>query len=460
MITLDDIFKIGFEYLQNFYYTSRVFGVSTDSRTLKKGDAFFALKGEKFDGHKYLKQVFELGASLAVVEESWFKKNRNLYKDNPILVVNDTSKALGTYAKNYRSKFNIPVIAIAGSNGKTTTKDMIAAVLSAKYNVLRTEGNLNNHIGVPLMIFKMNPKTEIAVIEIGTNHPGEISYLCDILNPNQGLITNIGKEHLEFFRNLEGVRSEEAVLFDYIASNNGAIYMNADDELVKKSAPKMKKKISYGFGGKVDYKGSINSSKNNGQNELQISAKGKNILNLKLSLPGKHNMTNALVSVAIGLQFGINKNSLKEALINFKPSFGRMELLEMNGIKIIKDCYNSNPDSLKSGLETLAEMKSSGNKFVVLGDMLEIGVRAPEEHRLAGEIIKKLGFEYIFLYGAQSKYTFKELENTAKYCKYYNDKFALSKDLKGLVKEGDLIFVKGSRGMQMETVLDGLTNLQ
>jgi UDP-N-acetylmuramoyl-tripeptide--D-alanyl-D-alanine ligase len=460
MITLDDIFKIGFEYLQSFNYGSRVSGVSTDSRTLKKGDAFFALKGDKFDGHKFLKQVFENGASLAVVEETWFRKNREMFKDNPILVVNDTTKALGAFAKNYRSKFDIPVIAVAGSNGKTTTKDMIASVLSGKYNVLRTEGNLNNHIGVPLMIFKIDPKVEIAVIEIGTNHPGEISYLCDILNPNYGLITNIGKEHLEFFRNLEGVRKEEAALFDYLGSKSGAVFMNSDDALVKSSAVKIKEKISFGFSGMADYKGMINSSANNGQSEFQISRKGKNILSLKISLPGKHNMINALVAAAIGLQFGVNKNLVKEALINFKPSFGRMELLEMNGIKIIKDCYNSNPDSLKSGLETLAEMKSNGKKLVVLGDMLEIGLRAPEEHRLAGEIIKRLGFEYVFLYGAQSKYTFKELENTGKYCKYYSDKFALSKDLKGLVKEGDLVFIKGSRGMQMETVIDGLTNLQ
>ena len=460
MITLDDIFKIGFEYLQNFYYGDRISGISTDSRTLKKGDAFFALKGGNYDGHKFLQQVFEKGASLAVVDETWFKKGRDLFKDNPMLIVKDTTKALGAFANYHRSKFNIPVIAIAGSNGKTTTKDMIAAVLSEKYKVLKTEGNLNNHIGVPLMIFKMDNETEIAVIEIGTNHPGEIAYLCDILNPNYGLITNIGKEHLEFFGNLEGVRKEESSLFDYLSKYSGVVFMNSNDEMVKKSLPNIKKKISYGFSGKVDYKGVINPDGNNGLNELQLIRKGKNLLTLKLALPGKHNMTNALAAAVVGLEFGINKTCIKEALMNFKPSFGRMELLELNGIKVIKDCYNSNPDSLKSGLETLAQMKSKGKKFVVLGDMLEVGDRSQEEHRLAGEIIKRLGFEYIFLYGNESKYTFKELENAGKYCKYYHDKFTLSKDLKGLIKEGDLIFVKGSRGMQMETVIDGITNLK
>lgn len=460
MITLEDIFKTGFEYLQNYYYWSKVTGVSTDSRTVRKGDAFFALKGDKFDGHKFLNEVFKKGAALAVVDEVWYKKNRDSFKDDPLLVVKDTSKAFGKYALNHRSKFDIPIIAVAGSNGKTTTKDMIAAVLSQKYNVLKTEGNLNNHIGVPQMMFRLNDDIQIAVIEIGTNHPGEIDYLCNILKPTHGLITNIGKEHLEFFADLEGVRKEESVLFEYLNENDGIIFLNSDDELVKQSAGKTRKKISYGLKGNLDFRASILSKNNNGVSEFVVYSKKKQILNIELPIPGKHNIINALSAVAAGIHFGVNKKEIKSALAGFKPSFGRMEVMDLNGIKIIKDCYNSNPDSVKSGLETVAAMKTEGNKIVVLGDMLEIGLRAPEEHRLVGEIIKKLGFEYILLYGTQSKYTFKELVNCRKQCKYYENKNELSKDLKGIVKKGDLVFLKGSRGMQMETVLDELGNLQ
>lgn len=458
MITIDDIFKTGFEYLQNFYNNDKVSGISTDTRTLKKGEAFFAIIGEKFDGHKFIKEAFDKGASLSVVNYSWYLKNRDYFKDYPILVVQDTVKALGDFARNYRQKFNIPTIAIAGSNGKTTTKDIIADILSRKYNVLKTEGNLNNHIGVPLMIFKIKKNTEIAVIELGTNHPGEMEYLCNILNPNFGLITNIGKEHLEFFKDLEGVMQEETTLYRYLKDNNGFAFVNYDDPWLKIAGKKLRNKITYGFNKRSDYYGVTSISKNLDKNIVSIYSEGKKVLEFSPSIPGRHNCTNFLASAVVGLKFNVKKNDIKKAIEEFKPSFGRMEIINNNGIIIIKDCYNSNPDSLRFGLETLARIKHCAKKFVVLGDMLEIGERAPEEHRLAGEIIKRLGLDNIFLYGDYSKYIYKELQKYPKFCKHFEDKMLLAKELKSTVKEGDTIYIKGSRGMKMETIVDYLIN--
>ena len=457
MITFDDIFKTGFEYLQNFYANDKVSGISTDSRTLKKGEAFFAIIGEKFDGHKFIKEAFDKGASLSVVNYSWYIKNRDYFKDQPILVVQDTVKALGDFARNYRQKFNIPTIAIAGSNGKTTTKDIIADILSKKYNVLKTEGNLNNHIGVPLMIFKIRKNTEIAIIELGTNHPGEMEYLCNILNPNFGLITNIGKEHLEFFKDLEGVMQEETTLFRYLKDNNGFAFVNYDDPWLKNASKNLRNKLTYGFNKKSDYYGSTSISKS-GNNTLSIYSGGKKVLSVNPSLPGRHNCANFLASAVVGLKFSVKRNDIKKAIEEFKPAFGRMEIINNKGIMIIKDCYNSNPDSLRLGLETLAKIKYGSRKFVVLGDMLEIGERAPEEHRLAGEIIKRLGLDNIFLYGDYSKYIYKELQKYPKFCKHFEDKILLAKELKSTVKEGDTIYIKGSRGMKMETIVDYLIN--
>ena len=232
-----------------------VIGISTDSRTIKEGELFVAIRGSNFDGHKFLAEAFANGAVAAVVDREGAIEP---VKTMPLLVVHDTTKALGDLARYYRLKFDIPVIAIGGSNGKTTTKEMIASVLRRRYEVLSTEGNLNNQIGVPHTLFRLERKHELAVIEIGTNHPGEIAYLCSVIEPTHGLITNIGREHLEFFRTLRGVAKEEGALFEALARRNDAVaFVNVDDPLLRQRARNLRKKVTYGCTSTASIRGKI-----------------------------------------------------------------------------------------------------------------------------------------------------------------------------------------------------------
>ena len=457
MMTLREIKNIGYNNIQNFTDENIITGFSTDSRKIKKGDLFFALKGDKFNGHQFIKEVFNLGAALAVVEEEWFIDNKELCKEYPILIVTDTLQALANFANYYRKGFNIPIIAVAGSNGKTTTKDIIFSVLSKKYRAIKTEANYNNYIGVPLTIFNIDKSTEIAVVEIGTNRPGEIEYLCKILEPNFGIITNIGREHLEYFKDIEGVRKEETALFDFLVDNGGMIFLNYDDELVRKSVENYNKKISYSFSHSVNYNGTLFKNGAN-KTELKIASKEKKQLCFIPSLPGKHNYTNFLAATTIGLEFGVEENLIEDACSNFKPSFGRMELMDWGNVTIIKDYYNSNPDSVQKGLETLFEMDCNGKKILVLGDMLELGDNSEYEHSAIANVIEKYNFEYLFLFGKDSKHTYTHSINKIKYCEHFDDKLLLARQLSKLVEEGDTIYIKGSRGMQMEDIFNNLIN--
>jgi UDP-N-acetylmuramoyl-tripeptide--D-alanyl-D-alanine ligase len=452
MITLRDIKNIGYNNIQNFTDENIITGFSTDSRKINEGDMFFALKGDNFNGHQFIKEVFKLGSALAVAEEEWFVNNKQLCKGYPILIVNDTLQALAKFANYYRKQFNIPIIAVAGSNGKTTTKDMLFSVLAKKYRTVKTEANHNNYIGVPLTIFNIDKSTEIAIIEIGTNHPGEIEYLCKILEPNFGIITNIGKEHLEYFEDIEGVRKEEIVLFDYLTNNGGTIFVNYDDELIKKSNENYTKKISYSFFNSADYIGTVLKNRDN-KTKLQIVSKEKKQVCFIPSLPGKHNYTNFLATATVGLELGIDASLVEEVCSNFKPSFGRMELMNWNNVTIVKDYYNSNPDSLQKGIETLFEMSCNGKKILVLGDMLELGSNSEYEHSAIANIIEKYHFEYLFLFGKESKHTYNSLINKIKFCKHFDDKLLLVKELSKLIKDGDILYIKGSRGMQLEDVI-------
>ena len=457
MITLKDVKNIGYNNIQNFTDENMITGFSTDSRKINRGDIFFALRGDNFDGHKFIEEVFKSGAALAVAEEKWFIDNKELCKDYPILIVKDTLQALAKFANYYRKQFSIPIIAVAGSNGKTTTKDMIFSLLSKKYRTVKTEANYNNYIGVPLTIFNIDKNKEIAVVEIGTNCPGEIEYLCKILEPNFGIITNIGKEHLEYFKDIEGVRKEEIALFDYLAGNEGTMFVNYDDELVKKSVENYNKKVGYSFLNLTDYNGTILQNGDN-KSKLKIVSKEKKEVCFIPSLPGKHNYTNFLAATTIGLEFDVEESLIEEACSNFKPSFGRMELMNWNNLIIVKDYYNSNPDSVQKGLETLFEMSCKGKKILVLGDMLELGSKSEYEHSDVSNVIKKYNFEYVLLFGKESKHTYNSLKKEIKYCEHFDDKLLLTSELRKLSKDGDIVYIKGSRGMHMEDIINNLTN--
>jgi UDP-N-acetylmuramoyl-tripeptide--D-alanyl-D-alanine ligase len=458
ILTKEDILKIDFDTIQNFYNLKDIAGVSIDSRSIKQNEIFFAIEGENFDGHSFVKNVFENGASLVIVNKKWYIKNSKNFLDKPLVVVDDTVKALGQLAACFRSKFHKPVIALTGSNGKTTTKEMIFSVLSEKYNVLRTEGNLNNHIGVPMMIFKMNEKYDIAILEMGTNHFGEIDYLCNIAQPDYGLITNVGHAHLEFFKDLNGVRKAKGELFNYLSKNDKIGFVNCNDKNIVKAAGKLKCRETYGFDGNFNYSSEFLEIKNKSDERFRINYSENKSFIIELSIIGRHNIQNALAAAVIGLKFNVNPKKIQRALKSFKPSSKRMELEEINGIQILNDCYNSNPDSVRAALEAMKNFSSAGSKIIILGDMLELGTQEESEHRKIGKMIKDYGFDKALFYGPLSKYTYKELTNKITICEYYKDKKDLVKKLKEIVIKGDIILLKGSRGMKMETILQDFKN--
>lgn len=431
----------------------KVTGISTDSRTVQKGDIFFALKGERFDGHQFVPEVISRGAVAVVVDTSWRRNaGEATQKLNACVVaVQDTTKAFGELAGIYRRKFSIPVIALGGSNGKTTTKEMIAAVLKSKFTVLSTEGNRNNHIGVPQMLFRLTAKHDIAVLEFGTNHFGEIKYLCDIAAPTHALITNIAKEHLEFFGDEEGVAREETELFDYVATK-GFAFINIDDGRLVKAGRRVRHSMRYGRGSAAHVRAAAVCLDELGRPRFELRLRGKKGGNaVQLSVAGEHNVSNALAAVTVGLRFRVPEKKVLTALQRWSAVEKRLETISRNGITILNDTYNANPDSVLAALKAFSSLKSAGKKIVVLGDMLELGEKSDHEHAKIGLAVSDLGFEYLMTVGPSSRFTH-EASKLA-FAEHFETKEALVKSLKGQLTPGDAVLVKGSRGMKMEEVV-------
>jgi len=448
-ITVEDIRHLdqAASYNFNALSSSTIKGISTDSRTVKPGELFFAIRGDKLDGHNYVTNALSAGAVCAVVDE---RADRRQYPEAPLVVVRNTTSALGGLANIYRRKFDIPVIAVAGSNGKTTTKEMITSVLGKKYSVLCTQGNLNNQIGVPQTIFRLKPNHEIAVIEIGTNHFGELKCLCNVLQPTCGLITNIGREHLEFFKNLKGVSRAEGELFRYLAQS-GIGFVNVDDGYIVEQGKILKKKTSYGFTKpRCTIRGKYLGVDKNGWVKFEVSAKSKKKFAVQLSMPGKHAMQNALAAAAVGLSFGVSQKDIQHALKNFAPVGKRMERIDVGKVIILNDTYNANPDSVLSALETIQGMECKGKKIVVLADMLELGTASKKEHERIGKTIGSMGFEYLLTFGENARNIYEKADVKMKV--HYDQKNILSEFAVELISDNDIILVKGSRGMKMEDV--------
>ena len=424
-------------------------GVSTDSRTVAAGDLFVALRGERFDGHRFLDEAARRGAVGAIVAVAP-ERDQGL----PVVVVADTLVALGELGRFYRRRFSIPVIAIAGSNGKTTTKEMIAAVLGTRYTVLATEGNLNNQIGVPLTLFRLERKHEVAVIEIGTNHPGEIRSLCEILEPTHGLVTGIGREHLEFFGSLDGVAREEGALLESLRGVRGAeAFINADDPRLLAMTGGLKRIVSYGFRRRrLDLRGRGLRLDAEARPQFQLEARRwKNPLPLVLGVPGRHNAQNALAAAAVGLAFRVPGTEIRRSLEAFRGPHGRMEVVSAGGVTIIDDTYNANPDSMNAALETLAGTACEGKRIAVLADMRELGSSGPHEHTLIGESITALGIGYVLTFGELAKHISDACRST--FVAHYDQQNILAEYLAELVTPGDTVLVKGSRAMHMNNVV-------
>jgi len=463
MLRKEDLLKVKHIDKTNFdrVKKKKFAGVSIDSRTIRKNEIFFAIKGERTDGHKYIEEVFKKGVDVAVVNQGWFSKKKKRFSDKAILTVEDTTFALGQFAKIHKSNFDIPVLCIAGSNGKTTTKDLTASVLSQKYNVLKTEGNFNNHIGLPLTLLKLNEKHNFCVLEVGCNHYGELKYLCGIAEPDNGLVTNIGKEHLEFLKDLKGVAKAEFELFDYLNSKkNAKLFLNLDDKFIKNYQRRVKneKKFTYSYKHNTDVKGRFRDYNKNFEPQIEIEYGGKEF-ETSVATFGKHSIYNGLAAVAVGLYFKISSSKIKKALQNFKQSSSkRMEVLKFRGVTIINDTYNSNPESVMMGIDTMMEFKTDGEKFAVLSDMLELGKNSKSEHSDIGKYAEKKGVKNLYTYGAESYHTFynaKKVKNNF----HFDNKTDMIQMLRKNNHKGDVIYVKGSRGMKMEEIVNGLKEL-
>ena len=430
--------------------------ISTDSRTLKVGDLFVALSGEKFDGHDFIPQALSRGASGVVVS----KDVGELPIDN-IILVEDTMQALGDIAGAYRSMFNIPLIGLTGSNGKTTTKDMTALVLSQKYNVLKSEGNFNNFIGVPLMLFRLSRAHEIAVIEMGTGAPGEMARLVEIAQPDVGVVTNVSATHLEFLGSIDGVAAEKGVLAR--AASSGVL--NADDPRVAKMRDGMNgKTILYGLAdtGSTNVLGVDVAQDRDGRPEFTlVTASGKARIHLQ-SL-GRHNIYNSLAAASVGILFGVELDDIKKALESYSGTCMRMQKVTVNGVTIIDDTYNSNPLSLRAAVDFLLSVESDGKRIAVIGDMLELGELSDKLHREAGRFIADSSIDELVTVGDKAA----KAAEAALEAGMIEDKVCIcetneqaSTRLREILSEGDMALIKGSRGMKMEEIIRSLSTKQ
>lgn len=410
--------------------------VQTDTRKLKPGDLFFALKGENFNGNEFARQALDAGAAFAVVDENIDAK------DQRIIRVEHTLHALQMLAKHHRMHLKIPLLAITGSNGKTTTKELIHAVLSAHFKTYTTEGNLNNHIGIPLTLLKIKPDAEIAVVEMGANHQQEIAGYCGYTLPTHGLITNVGKAHLEGFGGIEGVRKGKGELFDYIKAHDGAIFMNIDYDYLMEMSSGIKNKISYGTDNAAATQGTLIASEP--FLSLQLN-KDAEIGTIHTQLVGAYNLANVLAAVAVGKYFGVPAQKIKGAIEAYTPSNSRSQLLKKNGNTIILDAYNANPSSMKEAIENFARLATE-NKILMLGAMAELGIDTAKEHQQLVQLLQAHTWKQVLLVGeAFEKIKYDYL--------YFKDVHAAASWFKTNPVSGCHILIKGSRSMQMEKML-------
>ncbi len=453
MLALPHIEALGFERVKGPLCD----GISTDSRSVGPGKLFIALHGEKFDGHNFITKAVEAGAAAIIADTRWAVANPIMVSSLilPRLIVEDTVRALGQLANLYRRKFRIPIVVVGGSNGKTTTKDMIAAVLRTKFRVMSTEGNLNNHIGVPQTLMGLERQHQIGVVEIGTNHFGEIAHLCSVAEPTHVLITNIGREHLEFFGSVDGVAKAEGEAFEWIRKNRrlkAVGFVNQDDKRIKKQAKGLRKSVTYGFDkGPATVKGKVLSVNDNACAVLEVKPKGKKAFCIQLAIPGRQNAANALAATSVGLTFKVPARKIAEALSSFTSASKRMQVLKLNELTVLNDTYNSNPDSALAALRVLEEVKTTGKKIVVLADMLELGKNGADEHRRIGQAVAQSGAKHLLTYGPLSQNTHDGSSVVFKV--HFEQKSALCEHLAELITPRDVVLVKGSRGMKMEEVV-------
>jgi UDP-N-acetylmuramoyl-tripeptide--D-alanyl-D-alanine ligase len=435
--------------------------VVIDSREVSGGELFIALKGERTDGHAYINTVFAQGASWAMVSREWYDA-----ADSPLpppgkgfIVTVDPVAALQQLARLYRSTFSIPVVAIGGSNGKTTTKEMVASVLAVGFKVHMSQGNRNNHLGVPLTLLQLRPDTGIAVVEVGINHPGEMAELASIAMPTHGLLTNIGHEHLEFLIDLDGVAKAEIQLFDYLTESGGICFINEDDERLNAAGNRAGESVMYGStesSGLLAWARDLSVESDGRISFLLCSASGSE--SVTLNFTGKHNVINAVAAAAVGLHFGLSLSQVRTGLELLVPAQGwkRLEVMDACGIRILNDTYNANSDSMRLAIDALCDLPCAGKRIAVLGDMLELGAAGDVEHETIGRYIQLKSVDLLFTLGEKAGAICRE---AGRCCRgHFTSREKLLDELLCVVNDGDVILFKGSRGMKLELTVEALIN--
>ncbi len=414
-------------------------GISTDSRNISENSLFFALKGDQFDGNLFASSALANGAAFAFVDDP------GIVSGERFILVKNVLTTLQQLASFHRKQLGLPVIAITGTNGKTTTKELVTAVLSQKYHVGYTRGNLNNHIGVPLTLLSFTHETGIGVVEMGANHPGEIDFLCHIADPDLGIITNVGKAHLEGFGNFEEVIRAKSELYRYLGhKEDGTIFINMDNQYLKKAAGNRIRKVTYGTDNANETRGEILPSFP--YLNLRV-CHGKESFELTTKLTGNYNFENVLCAVAVGRFFDVDPVQIKNGIENYTPSNYRSQLIRSGSNTIIMDAYNANPSSMQASVENFLQFPGQKKTFI-LGDMLELGSDSIREHQEIIRLLEKYKAEEVYLVGSNFHDTIKP-----DYFHSFGDADELLKYISGHPFQNSLILVKGSHGIKLEKVM-------
>lgn len=412
-------------------------GVSTDTRNIIPNSIFFALKGDNFNGNQFASEALAKGAACAVVDEEKYALNEQQY-----LLVDNSLAALQQLAIFHRRYLGIPVIGITGSNGKTTTKELLQAVLSRKYNTFATQGNYNNHIGVPLTLLSMDENTDIGIIEMGANHPGEIDFLSNIAQPDYGYITNFGKAHIEGFGSLQGVIKAKSELYSYLKKNKKLIFINIDDENQRAQLP-----YSHIFSFGVSRQAKVKLEYITGDQYARIRF---NDTDFKSQLTGSYNGPNMAAALCIGLYFKVPFEEIREAIENYIPENNRSQIIKKENNTLFLDAYNANPSSMRASIENFEDLKLKGQKIAILGDMLELGASSKAEHQEILNLAEECNFDEIYLVGPNFKATTTTKPTVIK----FSDTNSLMEHLNLTNFSNSNFLIKGSRKIALEKIID------
>jgi UDP-N-acetylmuramoyl-tripeptide--D-alanyl-D-alanine ligase len=426
----------------------------TDSRRVEPGDLFVALPGERFDGHSFVPEVAAKGAAAVVVARGHAPAGLG---SCAVIAVDDTRQALGRLSARYRRRFSIPVLAVGGSNGKTTTKELLASVLGQKLNVLASEASFNNDIGVPLSLLRLEQAHQAAVLEAGTNHPGELAPLIEIIGPEYGVITSIGREHLEFFGDVAGVAREEGCLAEMLPAS-GTLFINGDSEwtadIVKRARASV---VRVGFAPGNDWR--VRSQR---QDRLGLTFRVEGpddgfAGEYRVNLLGRHQAINALLAIVVGRQLGLGRAEIERGLAACKPAKMRLQLWEHNGVKVLDDAYNANADSVAAALQTLLDLPCKGRRLAVLGDMAELGSHSEAAHEEIGRRAAELGVGQLFAVGKMAPVMGRGARRAGLNRVFeFGDVESAVSAVRNFVRQGDLLLLKASRATHLERISEGL----